>query len=253
MGLQGLAERRAQQEARKNRTFDSPYFKLEPGQEVKVRPLAELGKDSKNYIEKNGTANFVTEYQNPQKYWLSVVDTYDPDEGTSSVGWEMTRKFGWYAQKPDPKRNQHNDDSKNWNPKDRWYLPVLVDLLDGSEPEVKVLQMTDGEKSWSYDFIKFYESKGSITDRWWSFSRNSADPKKVHFSKVVYTLVPDDPSKLDLTKYEVPDIDDAPYVNHVPYEDQREFLQIDATYPEEFGREPALAGASTSATDSEDW
>lgn len=257
MGLQGLnkyKEKVAAREAAKEQN-SSPFFKLEPGQSVRVRPLAELSDESPNYIEKNGTANFVTEYVNPVKFWLSVVDTFDPEEGVSSVGREMTQRFGWYAQKPNPERNQHSDKTKNWNPKDRWYLPVLVDRLDGEKPTVEVLQMTHGEKSWSQAFIDFYESKGSITDRWWDWSRNNADTKKgAKMSDVKYTLTPDDKSKLDLTKYEVPDIDDAPYVNHVPYEEQHEFLQIDATYPSQDEPERELVGASSaSSADNEDW
>jgi hypothetical protein len=259
MGLQGLnkfKERQAAEKARREEQNTSPYFKLGPGESVRIRPLAELDEDSANYLKKNGTANFVREYQNPVKFWLSVVDTYDPEEGTSSVGFEMTRKFGWYAQNPKPDRKQHNDKTKNWNPKDRWYLPVLVDRGDDSEITVEVLQMTHGEKSWSQGFIDFYEAKGSITDRWWDFSRNNADPREkgVTVSDVKYTLTPDDKSKLDLSKYEVPDIDDAPYVNHVPYEEQREFLKIDETYSEDNeAPEKELVGATTSSAASEDW
>jgi hypothetical protein len=259
MGLQGLSKFKQKEEARKNKTFDSPFFTLEPGQKVRIRPLAEPDEDSPNYDEKIGTANFVTEFENPRRYWLRIVDTRDDEEGTTSVGWEMIRKLGWYSKEPDPTKNQHDDRKKNWNPKNRWYLPVVVD--DGEqEPYVSVLQMTHGEKSWSQAFLDYFETKGSITDRWWDFERNNADPKKVHFSKVKYTLTPDDKSKLDTSKFEIPNVDDAPYVNNVPYEDQAEFLQIDETFPELNGnaqsedREPALAGASTSsAADDENW
>ena len=222
----GFSLSKFKEQAEASSKNDSPFFKLGPGQKVRLRPLVELDEDAVNFDPAKGTANFVKEYQNPVKFWLSIVDTY-PTEG-QCVGHEMVQKFGWYkAQNPDPDKGQHNDRSKNWNPKQRFYLPVLVDRLDGSDITVEVLQLTYGPRSYSQKFVDQHEAKGTIVDRWWFFERNE---ETKNIQNMEYKLVPDDPEDFDTSKYEIPDVNDAPYVNNVPYEQQRAFLQIDATY-----------------------
>lgn len=250
MGLTGLAGFKQQEEARTVK-YESPFFKLGPGEKVKIRPLVELDEESKNYSKRNGTANFVREYTNPVKFWLKVTDTYGT-EG-KSVGHEMVQRFGWYAQNPKADSNQHNDRKRKWNPTIRFYLPVLVDRLDGTDPTVEVLQNTYGEKSPSQALVDFYEAKGSITDRWWTYSRNGKQGVKQEMTDVVYKFVPDDPSKFDVESVEVPNVFDEPYVFNVPYDEQYDFLQIEDTYRENAQpRVYATSGAASSDSD-EDW
>ena len=218
-----------QQEEKRTERAESPYFKLEPGQKVKIRPLVELDEDADGFDPERKTANFVKEYVNPVKFWLSIVDTY-PTEG-QCVGFEMTQKFGWFKGQGELKDGQHSDKTKNWNPKTRFYLPVVVDRMDGSEPTAEVLQLTYGERSWAWRFIEQHSAKNTIVDRWFIWGRNNVEVgKNGGIQDVAYTLVPDDPSEFDVSEFELPDVFDAPYVNNVPYDQQHDFLQIDQTY-----------------------
>lgn len=237
-----------QQEEKRSERNESPYFKLEPGQKVKIRPLVELDENADNFDPERKTANFVKEYVNPVKFWLSITDTYHT-EG-QCVGFEMTKRFGWFKGNGELKEGQHSDKTKNWNPKQRFYLPVVVDRLDGSDLTVEVLQLTYGERSWAWRFIEQHNAKNTIMDRWFIWGRNDVEPgkngKKV--ADVAYTLVPDDPSEFDVSEFELPDVFDAPYVNNVPYDQQYDFLQIDQTYS---GGQSTASAAPSESTSSE--
>lgn len=247
MGFNGLKQFKEREAARAT-SNESVYFKLEQGQKVRLRPLVELDDEGTNFDPKKGTANFVTEYANPVKFWLSSV--YDPEVDENHVGRDMVRKYGWYKQdNPDAEKNQHNDKTKNWNPKNRFYLPVVVDRLDGSDLTVEVLQLTYGPRSYSQAFVDFHEAKGSITDRWWDFSRNGKPGQKQQVHEVDYKLIPDDPSDFDDSEFEIPDVTDAPYVNHVPYESQAEFYQLAQTYP----ANTAVTAAVSEESPEADW
>lgn len=238
----GLKAFKQQQEDRKNNS-GSPFFKPEKGQKVRIRPLVELDEDGKNYSEDRGHAYFTTEFANPQKFWLSVVEHPDDD---GNVGRDLMRKFGWYKQKDaDTSKNQHSDRDKNWNPKQRFYLPVVVDRLDGSEPTVEVLQLAYGDRAPAAPLVSFYESRETITDRWWDYSRNEGDGMDTK-----YSFVPDDPSDFDFDKYEVPDTTKPPYTFHLPYEEQAAHLQVNLNEPAPVQASPAAAKATE---DEPDW
>ena len=226
----GLSKFKEQEEAATTRN-ESPYFKLGPGEKVRIRPLVELDENAKGYDPKRGTANFVREYVNPVKFWLSVVQN---DRSEPNVGADMVKRFGWFKGQGELKNGQHSDKTKNWNPKQRFYLPVVVDRQNGEEPTTEVLQLTFGPKSYSQRFVDQHEAKETIVDRWWVFGRNDVEVGKngATIADVEYKLVPDDPSDFDFSAYDLPNVNDAPYVNNVPYDDQYAFLQIAETYPE---------------------
>ena len=120
---------------------------------------------------------------------------------------------------------------------------MAVDRLVGSEPTAEVLQLTFGPKSYSQRFVEQHEARGTIIDRWWVFKRNDVEVGKngATIADVEYSLVPDDPSDFDFDSVELPNVNDAPYVNNVPYDQQYDFLQIAQTYPER--SEPVAAEA----------
>lgn len=238
MVASGLGKFKQREESRRTANV-SPFFKLEDGDKVKVRPLVELDENGKHYDEKRGTANFITRFQNPDKFWLSIIE----DDQEQNLGRELLRKHGFFKQKDaDPKKNQHSDPKKNWNPKQRFLLPVVVDK-DG-EQTVEVLDLAYATKAASQVFIDFHEDKGTIMDRWFTYSRTGSGTYDTE-----YKFVPGDPEKFDTSKFEVPNIDDAPYVNKVPYEDQAAFLQIDNSV----GDTSSAESVSPSVSEDEDW
>ena len=250
MGFSGLGKFKQEQDSGSG---EKVFFKIGASESVRIRPLVEL--DS----EKDGepVANFVTEFVNPVKFWLSVVEDAEERAAGRSLGRELIKRFGWYKQQnPDLSKGQHNDRTKNWNPKQRFYLPVVVNRRDGSDLTVEVLQLTYGPRSYSQAFVDFHESGKRISDRWWDWSRNS---EAKDMTKVEYKLVPDDKSDFDTSGFPLPDYNDAPYVNHVPYEDQAAFLQIAATYPDGLAQqqsapEPAFESAGPpAAADNSPW
>lgn len=223
MAFEGLGAFRAKQDAPAQQEHKF-YKPTEKGQRVLVRPLVELDKNSVNFSEKNGVATYTQEFQNPQKFWLSIIDTRD-DEG-ACVGWDMVKKYGWYkAQNPDFEKGQHSDSKFNWNPK-RWvYIPALVKDEPGDEPRVEVLQLSfNGDVAQALiAFAEDAEEPGtlrSITDRWWTYARNNAEGFNVR-----YTITPKDPSDdVNVEDYEVPNVNEL--LNHIPYAEQAAFLQI---------------------------
>lgn len=234
MSFQGLGAFRQEQEA-KNTTNESPFFRLtEKGQKVLIRPLVELDEHSINFSEKNGLPVYTQEYANPQKFWLSIVDTRK-DEG-ACVGAEMVAKYGWYSTQPDKEKGQHKDTKFNWNPKQWVYLPVLVKDSVGDDPRVEILRLGyRGDVAQA--LIDFAEADrdvdddgnsddpyGSITDRWWTYSRNHEEGYNVR-----YKLTPKDPSTdVNVEDFDVPDLEE--HINRIPYgtdgSEQREFLQV---------------------------
>ena len=226
MALTGLSQFKESNEKRFVKS-EPVYFKAKPGESYKIRPLSELDISGLGYDPKlNNVANFVEEHQNPIKFWLKIKHPAPDAADTRCVGCEMVQKFGFYMQtNANPEKNQHGDPKKNWNKYKRFYLPVLVDRQDGSEATVEVMQFSFGQKAASAPLIDFFDAKNTITDRWWTYSRNDGMGRETK-----YSFVPDDPSDLDLSKYELPDIGSAPYVQDLPYEQQREHLQIEATY-----------------------
>lgn len=257
MSFEGLNAFRTKVES-KGTTEQKFYKPKEKGQKVLVRPLVELDSSSVNFSEKNGTATFAQEFQNPQKFWLSIIDTRE-DEG-NSFGWEMVNKYGWYVQK-DPKadKNQHTDSKFNWNPK-RWvYLPVLVKENADDEPRVEVLQLSYGGDV-AQAIIGFAEDSDeegvlrSITDRWWTYSRNNEEGFAVR-----YKITPKDATDdVNVEDYDVPNVKDDLLV-HIPYgtdgSEQAKYLQV-ATNVERGSEQvaaPQAAPEVTSAVATANW
>ena len=228
MSFDGLNAFRTKQESKG--TSEQKFYKpKEKGQKVQIRPLVELDSSSINFSEKNGTATFAQEFQNPQKFWLSIIDTRD-DEG-SSFGWEMVAKYGWYkAENPDVEKGQHSDSKFNWNPKKWVYIPALVKENPDDEPRVEVLQLSyHGDAAQA--LISFAESADeegtlrSITDRWWTYSRNGGEGFGVK-----YAITPRDPSDdVNVEDYDVPNVKEDLLVN-IPYgadgSEQAKYLQV---------------------------
>lgn len=234
MGFEGLSGFRAQQEAHKVQQDDTFYKLKEKNGKALIRPLVELDPTSINYVE-GRLPLYTQEFQNPQKFWLSVIDTRDDGEG--SFGWDMVNKFGWFKQKdPDLSKGQHSDKKFNWNPLQYVYLPVLVkDTPDGDERvEVMRLKYRGGEMTAFIEFAgadRVLDEDGnssdpyaSITDRWWTYTRNGGEGWDIR-----YNAVPRDPSDdVKVTDYDYPDLEQ--FVNRVPYAEQEAFLQV-ATNP----------------------
>jgi hypothetical protein len=236
MSFKGLGAFREEQQ-KKTETSESPFFKLtEKGQKALIRPLVELDEASLNFSEKNGVPLFTQEFANPQKFWLTIVDTRE-DEG-NSVGWEMVAKYGWFKQKKedlDPNKKQHANGKFNWNPNQFVYLPVLVKDKASDDPRVEVMRVKyrSGEFTALVEFAESereYDDNGnsadpykSITDRWWNYSRNREEGFAVR-----YNLTPKDPSDdVNVEDFEVPDLEQ--FVNRIPYgangAEQHAFLQ----------------------------
>ena len=240
MSIQGLSGFKKSQESR-----GAKFFKPKPDTKVKIRPLAELDFDAKNYSQKNGLALFTTEYQHPDNFRLSFVDTFDT-EGRS-VGKEMADKYGW--KQPDPEKEPEKAAAwQNWRPKQRLYLPVL--LLDGDNgEEVVVLQLGIGPKQVQYNaLVECHENNGSITDRVWVYGRKGDGQYNT-----VYSLAPlDRDDKLpDVEDYEVPDLEQ--FVNHVPYAQQRAYLGLDRGVAEPQEGEKVGASSGDGQTLNVDW
>ncbi len=259
MAFEGLNAFRQEQES-KGTTEQKFYKPKNKGQKVQVRPLVELDTSSVNFSEKNGLATYTQEFQNPQKFYLSIIDTRK-DEG-ASFGWEMVNKYGWYVQK-DPKadKNQHTDLKFNWNPK-RWvYLPVLVKESADDEPRVEVLQLSYGGDV-AQALISFAEDADeegtlrSITDRWWTYSRNNEEGFAVR-----YSITPKDATDdVNVEDYDVPNVRED-LLTYIPYgtdgSEQAKFLQVQTNTerPDFLSAAPAAApsGAPASAVATANW
>lgn len=214
MALQGLSGYKKSQE-----TTGGKFFKPKDKQKVKVRPLTELDFDAKNYSTKNGVALFVTEYQHPDNFRLSFVDTMEI-EG-ACVGAELANQYGW--KQPDEEKDPAKHAAwKNWRPKQRLYVPVLLD--DGENPEsVVILQLGLGPKqAQSNALIECHENNHSIVDRWWVYSRKGSGQYDTTYS---LTPLDKDDNLPSAEEFEVPDLDSS--VNHVPYASQRSYLGLD--------------------------
>lgn len=242
MAIGGLSGYRKQQES-----AGSKFFKPKPDQKVKIRPLTELDFDAKNYSAKNGLALFVKEYQHPDNYRLSFVDTY-PTEG-ACVGAELANKYGW--KKPDENEDPEAAANwKNWRPKERVYLPVLLD--DGENPEkVVVLQLGMGPKQAQWNALEeCHNNNGSIVDRWWVYSRKGSGQ-----FDTTYSLSPldKDDSLPDASEYadQLPDLEE--FVNRIPYAEQRAFLGLDRPEPVAAGAPSGGSEAKSSGSDEMDW
>lgn len=233
MALKGLSGYKKSQES-----TGGKFFKPKDKQKVKVRPLTELDFDAKNYSTKNGVALFVTEYQHPDNFRLSFVDTMET-EG-ACVGAELANQYGW-KQPEDPEKAAA---WKNWRPKQRLYVPVLLD--DGENPEsVVVLQLGLGPKqAQSNALIECHENNGSITDRLWVYSRKGSGQFDTTYS---LTPLDKDESLPSVEDYEIPDLDTM--VKHVPYAEQRRYLGLDG--PAAGGTATADAGEDAPDVDAE--
>lgn len=214
MAIGGLSGYRKSQESQA-----SKFFKPKPDQKVKIRPLTELDFDARNYSEKNGLALFVKEYQHPNQYRLSFVDTM-ATEG-ACVGQELANEYGW--KQPDKDEDPEGHAAwKNWRPKERVYLPVLLD--DGENPEsIVVLQLGMGPKQAQWNALEeCHNNNGSIVDRWWVYSRKGSGQYDTTYSLSPLDRDDDLP---EASQYDVPDLEQ--FVNRIPYADQRRYLGLD--------------------------
>jgi hypothetical protein len=174
------------------------WLKLDDGQAVQIRFVAELDADSPHYDEKRGLAIVVKEHTNPKDYKRKAVDTVE----TEGRDWaeEMHRK--------DPKAG--------WAGRLRFYTTVLID--DGTnEPYIGVWSMGVA-KSATFNTIREYASEsGSLSNMTWKLKRNGKG------TETTYTLIPlkQDVDPFDWSKYEFPNVENA--LRKIPYAEQEAF------------------------------
>lgn len=221
MSFDGL---KAYRESKQNEGGSRDFLRLKDKETVKIRPLQELDGDAEFFSPKNGLAKFSKEWQNPDDYRKSCVDTTN-DEG-ACVGQEMLNEYGWTIHKGTP------NEAPGWRPKDWLYLNVLVDN-GKDDPYVAILRCnaTSDKAVVSNTLINFAESQDnhSITNRWWKYSRKGAGK-----NDTVYTLVSGDPEDLpSVESYELLDLEDA--MPQVPYARQRVALGVDEWIRKHFG------------------
>ena len=174
------------------------WLKLDDGQSVQIRFVAELDADSPGYDEKRGLAIVVKEHTNPKDYKRKAVDTMD----TEGRDWaeEMHRK--------DPKAG--------WGGRLRFYTSVLVD--DAINPPYIAIWSMGVSKSATFNTIREYASEsGSLSNITWKLKRNGKG------TETTYTLIPmkQDTESFDWSKYEFPNIENA--LRKVPYAEQEAF------------------------------
>lgn len=247
MGLRGL---KAYQEAQDQ---GGKFLRLKDGQKVKIRPLQELDESAKNFDPEMGVALFTKEWNHPTDNRRSVVDDSDPK---GSVGQELLNKFGWHGDQnggrgPITENGIDKAGPDTYRPKYFMYLNVLVD--DGvKEPYVAVIKGNTNERSVQAPrLIAVHENNGSITDRWFAYSRKGSG-----LGDTAYQLEPldkDPKDKFDAKSFkdQLHDLDEAS--PRVPYERQMSVLRDVDTEPQ---RELAGAavGAGTVSTNSDiDW
>lgn len=210
------------------------FLRLQDKDKVKVRFLQELDDDSKTYSPKMGVAYFTKEWHSPVDFKKQVVDTTDT-EG-ASVGAELLAKYGWNGD-----QNGGRGAADTWRPKNFGYVNVLVDN-GKDEPYVAVLKFNMAPKSPQQKaLLGQFEATGSITDRWWSYSRKGAG----QFDSE-YTLVALDKDDFDVEAYADSLFDLEEVAPNVPYANQRQALGIvDRQAVDEipFSREPVSAGS----------
>ena len=174
------------------------WLKLDDGQSVQIRFVAELDADSAHYDEKRGLALVVKEHTNPKDYKRKAVDTMD-SEGRDWAE-EMHRK--------DPKAG--------WGARLRFYTSVLVD--DGiNEPYIAIWSM-GVSKSATFNTIREYTSEsGSLSNMTWKLKRNGKG------TETNYVLLPmkQDTESFDWSKFEFPNLEKV--VKEIPYSEQENF------------------------------
>lgn len=185
------------------------WLSVAPGETVEIILLQELDDSSERYSEKNGTAIFAQEHQNPSKdkFFLRMLCTNDEEHDNECWGCEKNRQM--YQQDPDYKGG--------WRTRTNLYVNVLVRRKNpetGEKEEfVAVLQRTRSKNSYVNDLIDLAIEDGFVSNRVFRLSR------KGEGRDTVYSLMPrQDDAGLDVESYDLFDLNNV--VREVPYADQ---------------------------------
>lgn len=203
-----------------------PFFKLADGKATKVRFLQEFDTESPNYNEQAGLGFLAVEHQSPKDFKKRAMCTADEGE---CYGCE-----------------QYSSGVKEFRPKSKLYINVLVDTVDDDGMPVKkvqVLSQGNGGKSVTPALLEAAGEFGSVTNRQFKIKRTGAG-----VSDTSYTLTPldKDDDKYDVTQHEMFDLEKVVY--NIPYADQKAYYDADGFAT----KAPASVGAAASS-DSEVW
>jgi hypothetical protein len=188
------------EERSQNSGKKTEWFKLAPGESVKVRFLQELDADSPNYSEKNDLAILAIMHQGPGSDGWKRKAQCTADEG-DCYACEQYKAFveGW------PRSNS------------LLYINVLLNPETDDE-QVVVLNQGMSPKQITPTLLEYAGETGSITDRVWKITRNGEG------TDTSYTIVAFD--KKDFEKstddYEVFPLETIP--RKVAYEEQAAFF-----------------------------
>lgn len=206
-----------------------PFFKLLDGKATKIRFLQELDAGSSGYNEAAGLGFLAIEHQAPKDFKKRALCS--ADEG-ACYGCE-----------------QYSAGVKEFRPKSKLYINVLVDTVDDDGMPVKkvqVLSQGNGPKSVTPALIEAAGEFGSITNRQFKLKRTGASQ-----TDTSYTLTPldKDDDKYDATQHEIFDLEKVVY--NIPYAEQAAYYD-GQPFGAQANKESATSGAGSTG-DAEVW
>jgi len=204
------------------------WLSMVDGEEADVWFLQEMDERAENYLEKNGVGLIATEHTKPGRENFRIKALCSMEDEGKCVGCEEHKK-DWKA---------------GWKAKSRLYINVLVKRADGTT-EVAVMSQSYGPKGVIAPMIvKTALKNNTITDRWWSITRNGAD------ESTTYTPFLNNESKdVNPADHEIFDIEER-CLRSIPYAEQRAFYFGTAELSPEGSDETEAVPAGAGATDS---
>lgn len=258
-----LADLKAKKEAFKKRQeeFDRPkaeWFKIKPGETLKVQFLQELSKEAENFNGSYGNSPVVLPHHDPDNeedrynigLFLSVLEhtTHGPTGFLSRALDTMQSEGRDYAEE----MYRANNDEDGWKKKENFYITVAVDR-GKKEPSVEILSR--GIHSEFVDDLVELDSDSDgvgITGRTFLIKKGNTKSSPWRIKEVK-----DDMDVSGLVPYDL--ARDA--VRHVPYAQQKDFYAqnyvaiatnsaADDDEDDFFSDAPKVGGA---ADEEEDW
>lgn len=215
------------------------WFKLKDGETVEVRFLQELDESGAGYLESHGLGIVALEHTNPtHKDGFKQRCACTNDEESDGC-WPCEQKYSQVEINGTP--------GWKWKPKRRLLINVLVKRKDGEIEQAVLATSAEGRGGVIGPMVLEYAVEdGTITNRWFKIARKGSG------TETEYSILPRSESSLDISKYEVSDVDKL--VRVVPYEEQEKFFfpQAAKSASESMFDEPEGQKA-TSVTEDEEW
>ena len=177
------------------------FIYLRDGDNYKIRFRQELTEDGANFDEDAGTAAVVPVVTSPVNWKFKAMSTADSADHDYSC---------W--------ANEQMITDKRWKPRPVLLINAAIEIEPGSwEPRIIEATLTN-TRHIGQTIIENAETYGTITDRYYKFSRTGSGPQDTS-----YTLIPlesgDEPETI--TNLQMHDLDNVYKV--VPYDQQESF------------------------------